>query len=203
MNVFGRKARSWRKGRKRGVSPIIATILLVAITVVLAAVLYILISGLTKGPGNTPLGSAWGWGSTSLVQPTANQMGCKSGDFCYQLTITPSSGLTAAGLTLRVDTATGAFLSNVVFSFVNVGQTSCLLAAANPSTSWAPGNAVGTTAGGCSTTTAGTLTSSTPLASTMTLWIDLGTTNPTGQGDQLTAFGTGSFQGSVGPLTLP
>jgi len=50
--------RSYRKKRQRGVSPIIATILLVAITVVLAAVLYILISGLTKGPGNTPIGTA-------------------------------------------------------------------------------------------------------------------------------------------------
>ncbi|MFI5417839.1 MAG: archaellin/type IV pilin N-terminal domain-containing protein [Candidatus Lutacidiplasmatales archaeon] len=48
----------WRKKGRRGVSPIIATILLVAITVVLAAVLYILISGLTKGPGNTPIGTA-------------------------------------------------------------------------------------------------------------------------------------------------
>ena len=55
MNVFGKRARSWRKARKRGVSPIIATILLVAITVVLAAVLYVLISGLTKGPGSAPL----------------------------------------------------------------------------------------------------------------------------------------------------
>ena len=41
MNVFGKNERSWRKARKRGVSPIIATILLVAITVVLAAVLYV------------------------------------------------------------------------------------------------------------------------------------------------------------------
>ena len=59
MNVFGKRARSWRKARKRGVSPIIATILLVAITVVLAAVLYVLISGLTKGPGSAPITGAY------------------------------------------------------------------------------------------------------------------------------------------------
>ena len=53
MNVFGKSERSWRKAQKRAVSPIIATILLVAITVVLAAVLYVLISGLTHGPGST------------------------------------------------------------------------------------------------------------------------------------------------------
>ena len=62
---FGFRAKEirWRKPRQRGVSPIIATILLVAITVVLAAVLYILISGLTKGPGNTPIGTALALGT--------------------------------------------------------------------------------------------------------------------------------------------
>lgn len=44
----------------RGVSPIIATILLVAITVVLAAVLYVLVSGyLSPAPGAT-VGIGWG-----------------------------------------------------------------------------------------------------------------------------------------------
>ena len=36
------------------VSPVIATILMVAITVVLAAVLYVMVSGLITGPGSTP-----------------------------------------------------------------------------------------------------------------------------------------------------
>src|SRR5467141_497892 len=40
------------------VSPVIATILMVAITVVLAAVLYVMVSGLLSGPGGTP--TAWG-----------------------------------------------------------------------------------------------------------------------------------------------
>ena len=63
MNVWETNKRSWRKARKRAVSPIIATILLVAITVVLAAVLYVLISGLTHGPGNAPIGSAFAAGN--------------------------------------------------------------------------------------------------------------------------------------------
>jgi flagellin-like protein len=42
-----------RKDRK-AVSPVIATILMVAITVVLAAVLYVMVSGLVSGPGSTP-----------------------------------------------------------------------------------------------------------------------------------------------------
>ncbi len=77
MNVWGVNARSWRKARKRAVSPIIATILLVAITVVLAAVLYVLISGLTHGPGNTPIGSAFAIGNpvggTCLTGGVADQ----------------------------------------------------------------------------------------------------------------------------------
>src|SRR5713226_4938626 len=36
---------------ERAVSPVIATILMVAITVVLAAVLYVMVSGLITGPG--------------------------------------------------------------------------------------------------------------------------------------------------------
>ncbi len=39
---------------ERAVSPVIATILMVAITVVLAAVLYVMVSGLIAGPGGGP-----------------------------------------------------------------------------------------------------------------------------------------------------
>jgi len=38
---------------EKGVSPVIATILMVAITVVLAAVLYVMVTGLLSGPGAT------------------------------------------------------------------------------------------------------------------------------------------------------
>jgi len=51
-----------RKDRE-GVSPVIATILMVAITVVLAAVLYVMVSGLISGPG------------TSKPQVTTSQTG--------------------------------------------------------------------------------------------------------------------------------
>src|SRR5439155_22166806 len=48
------------------VSPVIATILMVAITLVLAAVLYVQVSGLITGPGGTP--QAMGGG----VQPSSD-----------------------------------------------------------------------------------------------------------------------------------
>lgn len=46
----------WKK-REDAVSPVIATILMVAITVVLAAVLYVMVIGFGTGGGSTPAGS--------------------------------------------------------------------------------------------------------------------------------------------------
>ncbi|MDG6934889.1 MAG: type IV pilin, partial [Nitrososphaerota archaeon] len=40
-----------KRMKDSGVSPVIATILMVAITVVLAAVLYVMVSGFTHSPG--------------------------------------------------------------------------------------------------------------------------------------------------------
>ncbi len=54
---------------KRGVSPIIATILLVAITVVIAAVLYVLVSGYLGHSTASPI--TIGWGSTSFNENAA------------------------------------------------------------------------------------------------------------------------------------
>jgi flagellin-like protein len=98
MNVFGRASHRWRKNRKRGVSPIIATILLVAITVVLAAVLYVLISGLTKTGASTPyeLGMA--------LQTPGGVIGPINTPGTYYITmdISPTSGLTTAIMGLSV-----------------------------------------------------------------------------------------------------
>jgi flagellin-like protein len=116
MNVFGKNERSWRKARKRGVSPIIATILLVAITVVLAAVLYVLISGLTHGVGSAPL--AWGWGSvTNATGAASSTTGCIklttlaansitfTPTYCYTAVISPGSGITTSNVLLSLRSA--------------------------------------------------------------------------------------------------
>ena len=47
--------RVWRKDNKEGVSPVIATILMVAITVVLAAVLYVMVSDFMDDGDGAPL----------------------------------------------------------------------------------------------------------------------------------------------------
>jgi flagellin-like protein len=103
MNVFGERARGWKKARKRGVSPIIATILLVAITVVLAAVLYVLVSGLTRTGANTPY---------SLGMTVLSGSATGAGNSWYDpVTISPTSGLTTSMFGLSVAAAGGATYS--------------------------------------------------------------------------------------------
>jgi flagellin-like protein len=177
-------AMRFRKNTKRAVSPIIATILLVAITVVLAAVLYVLISGLIHGPGNTPIGSALGLGGATLFTG-AGQTGC-AGDFCYKVAITSAAdGITVGSMTLAIRTTGG---TNLVITGTG-SATIVSIAAANLA-------ATSVSAGGFSVaswTTGG----STLLVTSDALWLDLGTTaNPAGTGLTLYVFGTGSFSGS-------
>jgi archaeal type IV pilus assembly protein PilA len=204
MNVFGQSERSWRKARKRGVSPIIATILLVAITVVLAAVLYVLISGLTHGPGSTPIGSAFTAGNpTSSTCATGSTMvanGCLAGHFIYTLTV-ESSTVTMGSVVLEVKTPTGAvFVSTGVggFSVMTISATVCAQYAQPAAGGLAMTAAFGTypAAQGCS--------SSTPLTNLYTIVIDMGAAGPyTGQGLTFVALGTGSYSGTTSPLSLP
>lgn len=192
--MWNQKARSWRKNSKRAVSPIIATILLVAITVVLAAVLYILISGLTKGPGNTPIGSAFGTGKPILSQGplAATFPTCLAGDYCYAIPIaSASSGVTAASIQIQVKTAAGG-----VYSIPSAGGAAisdiggAIVVKANVAAG--PFSATTWTAGGGSYTV-----TTTQLSTSMTIWLDLGTTNPTGTGLTLVVLGTGSYSGQV------
>lgn len=65
----------WLRPNKNAVSPVIGTILMVAITVVLAAVLYVMVTGLVTSPGDTKPTvslSAGTWsGGTSVVSITS------------------------------------------------------------------------------------------------------------------------------------
>jgi flagellin-like protein len=198
--MWTERARSWRKkGKQRAVSPIIATILLVAITVVLAAVLYILISGLTRGPGNTPIGTAFGFGTPTLSQGAALATfpPCKAADYCYAIGIASSStGVTAANIQFQVQTSSGTVYSIAGAggaSIVDIGGAVVVKAAvvAGPYsvTTWTAG-------GGAYTST------TTQLQTSMTIWVDLGTANPTGQGLVLVALGTGSYSGQT-QVNLP
>ena len=182
MNVFGQSERSWRKARKRGVSPIIATILLVAITVVLAAVLYVLISGLTRGPGNTPLGTAIGFGpATPTHSTTAPSTGCPTNAYCYTVSIASASGVTSSDLQFKATDASGAPATALV-NVTLVGLSGSALAL------W-------TGAGGSASATIAITTAD-------YFVVDMGTSSVSGLGDSLVALGVGSYSGSVS-VALP
>lgn len=180
--MWTEKARSWRKNKKRAVSPIIATILLVAITVVLAAVLYILISGLTKGPGNTPLGTAFGWGTASNITSTAAVTGCTTGKSCYSLEIASAGGgITTSALGFSLRSATGA-----VVPFPPGFAVSLLSVNGLVLDSW--------------NSTHSTWTSTVALSAGQTIVFGMGAGGLFG--DTILAVGTGSYSGTVQSAAL-
>ena len=192
MNVFGEKKRGWRKARKRGVSPIIATILLVAITVVLAAVLYVLISGLTTGPGNAPLGSHFGWGAPTNQTSLGT---CTTGhEFCYSIDIASVSGVTTSSVSLGLHSASGA---TVAFPAAGVTMTVTLFSAqgANLATYSAGAWTVTAGSGFNGAFTAGMTVSITSTGSA--------TVNGGMLGDSLVAIGGGSYSGTVVANAFP
>ncbi|HYK93423.1 MAG TPA: archaellin/type IV pilin N-terminal domain-containing protein [Thermoplasmata archaeon] len=169
--MWAKAERRWRKRGKRGVSPIIATILLVAITVVLAAVLYILISGLTKGPGNTPLGSALAVGPASeSVNGSANQ-------YVFAI-VSASGGLTLNNLQFQVQNPSGGVVTLTGGSIIVTGLTGAGVGTYTLATgAWSAG---------------GTLTVSNQMHIVLQC-----TNNLAAAGNSLVVLGTGSFSGSV------
>ena len=168
MEMWASTERRWRKTGKRGVSPIIATILLVAITVVLAAVLYILISGLTKGPGSTPLGSALAVGQASE--------GANTYTFAV---VSASGGLALNHLQFQVQDHSGGGVALGAGSLLNVtGLAGSNVGKYNLATgTWSTG---------------GTLT----VSNAMHIVV-FSPTALSSQGYSLVILGTGSFSGSV------
>ncbi|HEV2449029.1 MAG TPA: archaellin/type IV pilin N-terminal domain-containing protein [Thermoplasmata archaeon] len=185
--MWSEKARSFRKPNKRGVSPIIATILLVAITVVLAAVLYILISGFTKGPGNTPIGTAFTFGTPQKTIGTAatNTLGsCATGDQCYNLAVgSAGGGITAAGMNFVIHDSAGNPVAFAGAKVTLISSAPTVIATYTIST--------GTWAG----------TPTTGLSTTQEFVLDLGCASgscaPNPTGEVIVALGVGSYSGQV------
>jgi flagellin-like protein len=204
--------RSWRKARRRGVSPIDAMVLLVAISVVLGAVLYVLVAGLAHGPGATPIGSAFSAGHPTGGSCTAGSSqaigalpvagGCKAGDFVYTLTV-ESSSVAFGDIRFELKTSSGLIYStgSVSSSFAVIDTASHVAAISVTGSTMAMGSAW--QAYGL-TTTSPTYSGSTPLTSLHTIVIDVGSAAPTtGQGLKLVALGAGSYSGSTSPVDLP
>ena len=188
MNVFGNRERSRRKARKRGVSPIIATILLVAITVMLAAVLYVLISGLTSGGANTvPIGTTFAFGtaqqtSTLPTGATACPTTPPAGE-CYSI------GIQSAG--------SSATTSNIHFGVLKSGSGTTFTAVDVVSSA---GSVIASYTQSTGKWTS-TITNGVPLTldSTMTLMVGY---TATIEGASLEAIGVGSLSGST-TVALP
>ncbi len=193
-------------------SPIIATILLVAITVVLAAVLYVLIAGLTHGPGATPIGSAFAAGnptsgtcsagSAQTLGAVAISGGCKAGDFTYTLTV-ESSTVSLGNVLFEVKTSSGTVFAGgtISSSFAVVDVTSHVAAISVTGATMAmttPWQGYGLT------TTSPSYHASSSITSLHTIVIDVGSSTPTtGMGLTFVVLGIGSFSGTTGPVHLP
>jgi flagellin-like protein len=134
MNIWGNRERSWRKMRKRAVSPIIATILLVAITVVLAAVLYILIQNYTKGTGTAaPIGTDVALGA---VTNTTASGACSSTTVeTYSVSVSSVNNAVPLGnLQFQVKNAAGTSVTIASVLVQNVGGSS--VGTWGPSAGW-------------------------------------------------------------------
>jgi archaeal type IV pilus assembly protein PilA len=185
MNVLGKGKRSWRKARKRGVSPIIATILLVAITVVLAAVLYVLISGLTSGGANTvPIGTAFSFGTASQNANVYCAVADRSPGSCYTVAIG--------------STGSAATTTNVHFGVLKAGAGIPFVRAGIVSIS---GSLLATyTTGGGWVVSGTNATLPVSFSGTQTLVLDFGASSASG--DSFEAIGVGALQG-VASVPLP
>src|SRR5580658_3737776 len=190
---------TWRNRRRRGVSDILATILLVAIVVVLVAVLFILDSALTHGPGNSPIGSALAVGGGSPATKCSGvgipTIGClAANDHVYTLVVAHST-VAFGDVLFEVKTPTGVpyiATTDGGFNILNiVGSTVAAynLTVSGPlvvpdSGSWAYFSGTGVGAG-------------TPLTTTSTIVVDMGSVDPTGQGYEFLVAGTGHYSGTT------
>jgi flagellin-like protein len=198
----GQRGGSGRNGphrlrRPRGVSPIIATILVVAIVVVLAAVLYVVVASLTHPRAGVPLGSQLALGpAAAMTGSSSTPAWCATGHGCYAVSVADASsslGLgevafaveqSANGPVHTVTAGTGQY--DIVNAAGVVVAYSASIAAGQPLTvtSW-------TYETGYSPSTA--------WSSQLTLCIEFGTgiPNPSGHGFVLTADGLDGVQGTV------
>ncbi len=182
---------------RKAVSPVVATILLVAIAFVLAAILYLMVGQLAGGASTSaPLGSALALGPAQLIQgsaPTDNY--CQTGHYCYAVSIASSSGRATLGhLGFRVVTTQGTSwtVTNNSARLAVVGINGSVLASANFSkgASFAlaafPSFEHGASA-------------STALNSSMTIYVQFEALSapPSSQGLQLLVYGSPPLTGSI------
>jgi FlaG/FlaF family flagellin (archaellin) len=190
----------------------VATILLVAIAVVLAAVLFALISGLMGGNTDSkPIGSAFAVGpvpTPPVSHCTTAGGGCLgANDYTYSLMVA-SSSVNFGNVLFEVKTNTGSPYSATTYGgFTILNATGGVAASyavtagsvpmAMPSggfSTWGSSGACGIPGALCGVNS--------PLTNLYTLIIDMGTKNPSGLGLTFTVLGVAGYTGTMGPLTL-
>ena len=187
---------------RRAVSPIIATILLVAITVVLAAVLYVFLIPLVSHV-TTPLSGNLAWGVATCYGPMAgctnpgpNSTGCLGDVTCWVVPITTASGSAPSPSSLEI------YVENQLSQTVSTsGWNFSILTSTVPPgiVSYAPGSVAGLSGPGWTATSP--YTTGSPLTTVMKLWIDVGA--PTSFTDQTLTLETVGVTGYSGTLTVP
>lgn len=151
--------------------------------------------------GSSPIGSAFIAGNpiagTCLANDTFAAQGCKGGDHIYTLTV-ESSTVTFANVLFEVKTAVGGPYGHNGSGGFSVIRISGTVAAQTP----IPGGS-----GMEMTSTFATYGSgiwpSTALTSVYTIVLDMGTVNTVGLGLTFVVTGTGGFDGTTSPVTLP
>ncbi|MCI4347827.1 MAG: type IV pilin [Thermoplasmata archaeon] len=194
MNIWGKNERSWRRRNRRAVSPIIATILLVAITVVLAAVLYILIQQYTKsGTTGVTIGSALAIGTS--------QDGTGAVNF-YNMTIeSTGSTLTMGSVAFEVKGSGGAI--TIIGSVVGgITITALTVSVTNPLNTveaiYSVSGAATTYQAHCSPPAYSSACSATVLITTANVFsVQVAPTTVSLVGFTLVALGQGSFSGTT------
>jgi hypothetical protein len=169
-------------------------ILLVAITVVLAAVLYVLVSDVTRGTTGAPLGSALALGpATALTGTSATSRYCATGHGCYTVSIaTAASSLTIGDLRFAVQNAPGEnhLVSRGSGAISLVDPSGKIVAKSPPIT-------VGKPLLVASWTFSPGFSAGTAFSPQFTLWIEFGIPNPANHGFILQATGSGPFDGTI------
>jgi hypothetical protein len=172
--------------------------------VVLAAVLYVLVSGLVHGPGATPIGSAFAVGHPSggkcWAAGVTNHVCGVGGNQLWNLSIDQST-VTVGSVLLEVKSSSGAVFKNMLAAGFALMPITGIVPIAYYS--FAAGAGLAMTK---PFTISPGYSSSTPITTTMYLVIGTGTPSMNwspGQGNYVDAVGIGSFSGSTSAEVLP
>ena len=175
------------------------------ISVVLAAVLYVAISGLDSGVSPRPIGTAFAVGNptsgTCWAAGVTNHVCGAAGNMIFNLSIPESSGVTLADVLFEVRTSAGSVFMNTLAAGFAIMPMTGVVPVAYYSFVAGAGLAM------ASTFTVGAgYSPSSAITTTMFVLVDTGVSTGSwfpSQGNYVVALGTGHFSGVTVAQTLP